>query len=432
MIERIITKNFRAFKNLDVSFSKINLIFGPNNAGKSSLLSVLNLLSQTLTSPDYSVPLLLSGKKEDLGTYKDLVFNHDIKNDIEIKLYTKHDMFPFKKRSPDKKEKLIRGVFNFYYHYKPRRHEIILQKVELKYPNYNFEIQVEKATKSDNYYITGYSDSENYPLEKTESNKVEFMDHFFPRFFRKISKKNISDIDLINMLFIREIKSIEYIGPFRIPPSRTYLYRGEKFDSVGPRGENAIDILTLDFYRREKEKIIDEISKWFEKCGICEKISINSIGERHFEIGLSNKGKDISDNIADSGYGCSQILPILVAGNYIKQNRLFLVEEPEIHLHPKAQAELGTFFYELSKKGIQSIVETHSEHLLLRLQAHVADPKCDLSPEDICVYYVYSEDGDKKCVRLELDTDGRFKDEWPQGFFPERFEEIKKIVKASI
>ena len=67
MIERIYTENYRAFENLDIDLSKINLFFGPNNSGKSSILSIINVLTQTLNSSDQTVPLLLRGTKEDLG-----------------------------------------------------------------------------------------------------------------------------------------------------------------------------------------------------------------------------------------------------------------------------------------------------------------------------------------------------------------------------
>ena len=139
------------------------------------------------------------------------------------------------------------------------------------------------------------------------------------------------------------------------------------------------------------------------------------------------------ENLADVGFGCSQVLPILVAGYNLKPNNIMLVEQPEIHLHPKAQAELGTFFKDVALNNIQLFIETHSEHLLLRVQAHVASG--DLKPEDVKVYYVYSnkdKGGKKDVVELPLTDEGYFSKEWPEGFFPERLEEAKKIAKAAL
>jgi predicted ATPase len=232
--------------------------------------------------------------------------------------------------------------------------------------------------------------------------------------------------------FIEEMKKIEFVGPFRVPPSRTYLFSGEGPDSVGVHGERAIDIMTIDNLKRSKDKrdIVKKTSEWFKKCGISDELGINPLTDRHFEVFLSQMG--LKENIADTGYGCSQVLPILVAGYNLKEGDILVVQEPEIHLHPRAQAELGTFFYELSKQGIQTMIETHSEHMLLRLQAHIADKKSNLKPEDINVYYIYVDD-DKRIIRkLELKNDGFFKYDWPQGFFPERYNEAKKIAKASL
>jgi predicted ATPase len=116
----------------------------------------------------------------------------------------------------------------------------------------------------------------------------------------------------------------------------------------------------------------------------------------------------------------------------LKKGQILIVEQPEIHLHPKAQAELGSFFCDLSKRNIQTFIETHSEHLLLRIQSHIAIG--DLNPEDVKVYYVFAnKNTDRKEVEeIKLNKNGTFLTEWPEGFFPERLVEVKKIAKASL
>ena len=99
MIKRLYIKNYRAFEEVDLEFSKINLFFGPNNSGKSSLLSSLNLLSQTLQSPDKDVPLLLNGTKEELGTFRDVVFNNEVNRNITIGIESEVE----RRRSPKQK-----------------------------------------------------------------------------------------------------------------------------------------------------------------------------------------------------------------------------------------------------------------------------------------------------------------------------------------
>ena len=105
-----------------------------------------------------------------------------------------------------------------------------------------------------------------------------------------------------------------------------------------------------------------------------------------------------------------------------------MIEQPEIHLHPRAQAELGRFFATLYQRSVQSIIETHSEHLILRLQQYVANG--EISAADIVFYYVYAKGGRKVVKRLSVDSLGRFVEEWPDGFFPERLEEAKNLARA--
>ncbi len=136
------------------------------------------------------------------------------------------------------------------------------------------------------------------------------------------------------------------------------------------------------------------------------------------------------ENILDVGSGCGQILSILVAGYSLKKGSIFVVEDPEIHLHPRAQAELGDFFKDLLSNGVQSFVETHSEHFLLRILSYIASGK--IKPDDVRIYYVYATEKGKQIKFLPVDNQGFFKEEWPEGFFPERLEEAEKIAKASL
>jgi len=213
------------------------------------------------------------------------------------------------------------------------------------------------------------------------------------------------------------------------------MYSGESPSSVGIRGERAIDIMTMDYLKQKggtRKHIFENVSDFFKKSGISDYLGMNKLSDRHFEVVLSKSNSNSEESIADVGYGCSQILPILVAGYNLNPGQILIVEEPEIHLHPKAQAELGSFFYDLAEKQIQTIIETHSEHLLLRLQAIVADPNCKLTPDDLRIYYVYMENGERKIKLLKLNESGYFIDDWPQGFFPERYLEAKKIAKKSV
>jgi predicted ATPase len=135
----------------------------------------------------------------------------------------------------------------------------------------------------------------------------------------------------------------------------------------------------------------------------------------------------------DVGIGISQVLPVLVHA-YASKNKLIAIEQPEIHLHPALQAELGDLFIEsaLGENGNHFILETHSEHLILRLLRRVREStegelengKRGLRPADISVLYVEPTDQGSSVIELPVTADGDFSRPWPNGFFGERSTEL--------
>jgi hypothetical protein len=124
----------------------------------------------------------------------------------------------------------------------------------------------------------------------------------------------------------------------------------------------------------------------------------------------------------DVGIGISQVLPVLVLA-YGSQDKLLAMEQPEIHLHPALQAELGDVFIEAALGDRQNtfILETHSEHLILRLMRRIREGK--VSPDDVGVIFVEPLARGSRFIELRIDEEGDFIDEWPGGFFEESYHE---------
>ncbi len=135
----------------------------------------------------------------------------------------------------------------------------------------------------------------------------------------------------------------------------------------------------------------------------------------------------------DVGTGISQLLPVLVnaAGG---QNQLIAIEQPELHLHPALQAELGDVFIEsaLGENKNTFLIETHSEHLILRLLRRIRETAegelppdaTPLRPEDVAVLYVKPGSEGSEVIELPVNLEGDFDKPWPDGFFPERSKEL--------
>lgn len=447
MINRLYLENFRAFESLDIPLTKINCFFGPNNSGKSAILSAINVLSQTLDSNDRDVPLLLNGKFEELGTYGDTVFNfnpiRDIKIGLELSEYTQQ---PIEEKPPS-----IR--FEVIFHYRKQRREIVIKGIEINSPIDTLLLKTRVSERSNTQIIENISPEYDSIKLGPSSSGILTTNHFIPHinssfirpWYYGAKKKGLRkrrelladlDFDLyeVSRLISNHLSKLEFVGPFRSRPERTYSFSGESPSSVGATGDKCIDILASDQSRRKgkKKNIAQQVTSWLQQSEIAKKIVVLPLTDRHFEIYVNHIHTGEEVNIADAGFGISQILPILVAGYFIPKNGTFIIEEPEIHLHPKAQAEIGTFLKEVSKNDVQILVETHSEHLLLRLQSHIASG--ELSPEDVNVFYIYTEEKNKRKIEklIPIAKDGYFSEDWPKGFFPERLNEAKKIAKYAL
>ena len=227
-----------------------------------------------------------------------------------------------------------------------------------------------------------------------------------------------------------QLQSVEALGPFRQLPQRAYPFSGESPRFVGYRGENAIAILAADHSRRGSRRrgLLAQVSSWMEQARIARSVGLVVQSDQQFEIRLRHPITNELENFADTGFGCSQVLPVLVGGYNAPKASLLLVQQPELHLHPRAQAELGTFLLSLYQRTVQTVVETHSEHLVLRVQRLVAEGQ--ISPDEVKIYYVHPTPQGREVRLIRLGDDGEFLDEWPDGFFPERLEEARAILQG--
>ena len=159
------------------------------------------------------------------------------------------------------------------------------------------------------------------------------------------------------------------------------------------------------------------------------KLTVKSVGNDSgdlFAVRLmdTHRKEPVRVALPDVGFGVSQLLPFIVQ-SLVAEKQIISIEQPEVHVHPRLQADLGDLLAEAIKEPRQNqfIVETHSEHLILRLQRLVR--KKQIKPKDVSVIYVSRRPEGAKAERLHLDEDGDFIDEWPNGFFLERLRELR-------
>ena len=419
-------KNFRAFRQAKCRLGPITLLLGLNNAGKSSLLSSVRLLSQTLQNPDWDIPLAVG----EFGTYKDLVHGNDNQRTLGLALGFTH--------------RNVESSFAVNFRYRSQRRQIILQ---------DFGIFDEEARP---LLQTKYSkDLERQVVKKLEGFRGEALKqltkpvgtyHYFPRLspikfeLDRLSREDtslvsttrgLSHVDQLIRRATTLLQSVQYLGPFREPPSRIYSFSGERPSGLNPVGGGTAEILVGDFFRRgtRKQELTNLARTWLGKAGMAKDLVVRNIGDRHFEIRIQHPDSNEVENIVDVGFGVSQILPVVVGGYHLSPGSVFLIEQPELHLHPRAQVALGDFFCDLYARNVQCIVETHSAHLISRLQKHVAEGR--IPAGDVAVNYIAAGTAAKRIREIPLNDEGVFTEPWPDAFLSESFAEAEEFSRAA-
>jgi len=149
-------------------------------------------------------------------------------------------------------------------------------------------------------------------------------------------------------------------------------------------------------------------------------------------ISIEPVDREIDLAMSDVGVGLSQVIPVVVAA-MDETAPLVMLEQPELHLHPAMQVRLTELFIDRAHRGFGPVIlETHSEHMILRIlrriretsEGELPEGHPGLTPDAVSVIYVERENGQVKASQLRIDKTGEFQDRWPSGFFEERAEEL--------
>ena len=161
-------------------------------------------------------------------------------------------------------------------------------------------------------------------------------------------------------------------------------------------------------WNRLKEALED----FGKEAGLFDEIDIRHLGKRDsepFQVQVRKSGRRLKGprrNLIDVGYGVSQVLPVITELLQEDASPMFLLQQPEVHLHPNAQAALGSLFCRVAGPERQLIVETHGDYLLDRVRMDVRDGTSDLKPEDVSVLFFERGDLDVRIHSLAFDEEG--------------------------
>lgn len=215
-----------------------------------------------------------------------------------------------------------------------------------------------------------------------------------------------------------EVQGIIHLPALRGNPERTYPTTAVGINFPGTFDKYVASIVAL--WQSDKDKRLRQLNQALQELGLTSTVRARPVDETQVElqVGRLPNGSQRSDrdlvNIADVGYGVSQVLPVIVALLVASPGQLVYIEQPEIHLHPRAQAALAKILAAGAERGVRVVVETHSTVLLLALQTLVAEGK--LSPDLVKLHWFSRRrDGSTDITSADVDESGAFGD-WPVDF----------------
>ena len=447
MLTNIRLRNFKAFRDTgNIPIAPLTVLTGPNSSGKSAIIRAMMALRQTVESRDNNTAFVPTGDYVDLGTFEDFVFKRDIKSSVVIDVAsnvssTHTTFFGMEMQSGEDLQSLAISIELAYLKSLDRIY-LAQSTVDLSEGPTHLHKTGMRGKQLGRSYRTSVTFFDQGVANLATSSIAKF--HLAPPFqvgaassttgqdaTRRHSNSQGGKLlgtqlaKMVEESVSHELANIRYIGPLRERPRRMYLSTGETPREVGIAGELGPAVLWSA--SEAKQLDTDKLSEWCSTMGLALEIKLARLSGGYFRILIVDMHTGVEVNLPDVGVGTSQLLPILIQGLIAPKGATFLLEQPEIHLHPKAQAELADFLVEVSKREVGVIVETHSEHLVTRLQRRIAEET--LEPDAVALYYVTPSPEGSAVEPVRINEYGQIPTA-PEGFFEEGFEETFGLMSA--
>jgi predicted ATPase len=451
MLTKLSFQNFKSWRDTgDIRLAPITALLGTNSSGKTSIVQMLLLLKQTVESPDRAQVLNLADDRSlvDLGTFQDVLFAHDLTRTLQARMAW---TLPSPLEIPDPNQP--KGVLfsddqiefstaiEWHGNGDAGQGRALVKQMQYRFAGKRFGMRQATGKKSE--YVL-FAEPPGFKFFRTQGRKWPLPPpvkcYGFPDQVRAYFQ-NAGFLSEFELQFEKLFGRLFYLGPLREYPKRQYSWAGAQPADMGRRGERVVDALLasreagvkLSRGRGRARTTVEElVAEWLQELGLIDSFKVRAIttGSRLFEVWVRRHPGTPEVLITDVGFGVSQILPVITLCYYAPEGSTVLLEQPEIHLHPSVQAGLADVLVDAIKtRHIQIILESHSEHLLRRLQRRVAEEK--LQPLDTALYFCTQDRGESKVTPLELDPLGNIKN-WPKDFFGDDFGEIAAMNQAAL
>lgn len=498
VLKSMTLENFKCFHQpVKIDFSQITMLYGPNSAGKSSILQAICYIAEVLNG-NLDVDITShGGEGMDLGGFQNLLYNHDLNNtmkigfELDLNYVTVDDFVKFEDTN---NYASVNNIFiQIEISYSDYEHHPYVSKIKYLYnQKYKLGLNVDKDLSKPYIALHAYDEADMFDYELNDDEIEKTYDELFSDYsqdciFIEVDGKNklgalprikkddyfrIFDDDMdvrtrhvLNLIHIplnilRTLtKQYRFLGPIRNIPPRNFMPQKSHTDERWADGMAAWDALysmSSDEINLLNRFMGEDMLNTGYRVDVKEYKAINNLPDinSYYESDIKSYLNqsfifrklflvDYKSNIKiqpqDIGVGISQLLPFLVAMVVDIEDDFFVkmvaIEQPELHIHPKMQVELGDVLIDRAQMGMPLFIESHSEHILLRLLRRIRQTTNDevpperkqLYPENLSILYVNppkDNNQSPQIYKLRVDKDGEFKDRWPEGFFAERAQEL--------
>ena len=451
MLTSLRIQNFKAWKDTgQARLAPLTILFGANSSGKSSLGHLLLALKQTALSSNRRRALQLGDDRSlvELGSFQECLHNNDLTQALHFELGWRPDT-PLAVHDPVTGTRLAGDELRLDVclaadrHAQPevRRLTYTLCDTGVSRLRLTYE---QRADQQATLHAEGYTLKPSAAHDRLLQAPDKFYRLSDPTRARYENAEFATDFALSTEAMLH---GLHHLGPLRDSPRRLYQWSGDAPEDVGQRGEQAIAALLA---ATQQQRIISSgpddpgqrfdacIASWLQRLGIISSFAVKPIaaGRKEFEVLVRTHPHAGEVKISDVGFGVSQILPVLVQAFYGQPNTTVWMEQPEVHLHSQVQAELADALiaavqaYEQGQpRGVQIIVESHSEHLLNRIQRRIAEGS--IAAEDVAVYFCRRSDSASELEPLRLNAYGEIEN-WPENFFGDEMADIAARTQAAM
>lgn len=414
----IYMNNFRGFRDTLVPLKKTNFLVGENSTGKSSFLSLLSLVNRAAfwINPTFSMyddrgissfGDLVSAWSTDKSAFQIGVVHTQKKNSEKIQLSFSIHEFSDRDDAPA----LVR-------HSKLSDHNlttVVFEKTKTKYKISELpqHFETESDAMSEFCKIASSIRSDNSNLKSFPKDVPPYAPLPMVTSILQSLETGETTSKMELRIEIPMGRHVTWIAPIRTKPRR--IYDGVNV-GYSPEGEHAPLLLRKSLRSRTgSKKFAARLEEFGKSSGLFETVTAHSFGKgskNPFELLVRFKGAEL--NINNVGYGVSQALPLIVEFLSASKRQIFSVQQPEVHLHPRAQAALGGLIFELAREKKHAFfIETHSDYLIDRYRLSM---RSELTPpESQMLFFLRTPEGNKVHA-LEISRQGLYPSSQPKEF----------------